>query len=68
MLYSMSIRSQNDQVVTREQERSERAARVTAMLEHWAQQDVSREPEWDIDDVQRLRLGRVDAESDEPAD
>jgi hypothetical protein len=68
MLYSMSIRSQNDQVVTREQERSERAARVTAMLERWAQQDVSREPEWDIDDVQRLRLGRVDAESDEPAD
>jgi hypothetical protein len=54
--------------VTRKQERAERAARITAMLDRWAQQDVSHEPGWDIDDVQRLRLSEVEAEPEEPAD
>ena len=63
----MSSRSHRE-VVTREQERSERASRVAAMLERWAKQDVASEPSWDIDDVERLRLTRVHAESDDQSD
>jgi hypothetical protein len=36
--------------------RRERAARVTAMFERWAADDISDEPEWDIDQVERLRF------------
>jgi hypothetical protein len=35
----------------------ERAAHVTAMFERWAAGDLSDEPQWDIDQVERLRLG-----------
>jgi hypothetical protein len=45
-------------------EAAERAARVRAMIERWANEDVSREPTWDVDDIAPLALrepGRSDA-------
>jgi hypothetical protein len=36
--------------------RRERAARLAAMFERWAAEDISDEPEWDVDQVERLRL------------
>jgi hypothetical protein len=38
--------------------RRELAARVTAMFERWAADDVSDEPEWDIDQIERLGFRR----------
>jgi hypothetical protein len=35
---------------------AERAARIAAMLARWATDDVSREPEWSIEDVEPLIL------------
>ena len=35
--------------------RAEQAARVGAMFERWAAEDVSDEPEWDVDQVERIR-------------
>ena len=34
--------------------RCERAARVAAMFERWAAEDISDEPEWDVDQIGRL--------------
>jgi hypothetical protein len=34
--------------------RSEQAARVAAMLDRWAAEDVSDEPDWDVDQVERI--------------
>ena len=34
--------------------RAEQAARVVAMFERWASEDVSGEPEWDIDQIERI--------------
>jgi hypothetical protein len=42
--------------------RRERAARVGAMFERWAAEDVSDEPEWDVDQVEGLRF-RHDADA-----
>jgi hypothetical protein len=36
--------------------RAEQAARVGAMFERWAAEDVSDEPEWDVDQVERIRF------------
>jgi len=33
--------------------RAEQAARVAAMFERWAAEDVSAEPEWDVDQIER---------------
>ena len=40
-------------------DRAERAARVAAMLDRWAAEDTSGEPDWDVDDVERLNLTRT---------
>jgi hypothetical protein len=37
-------------------ERAERAARISAMLARWAEEDVSNEPDWDIEGVEPLKL------------
>lgn len=37
-------------------EMAERAARVAAMLDRWAAEDVSDEPEWDVGDIQPVTL------------
>lgn len=36
------------------EERTERAARIAAMLDRWAAEDVSDEPEWDVGDIQPM--------------
>ncbi len=64
----MSSRSHRTEVVSREQERAERAARVIAMLERWVKQDVALAPTWDIDDVEQMRLTRVEAQPDDTSD
>ena len=33
---------------------AEQAARVTAMFDRWAAEDVSDEPEWDVDQVEQV--------------
>ncbi|MGD8859482.1 MAG: hypothetical protein PVI30_05680 [Myxococcales bacterium] len=35
---------------------TERAARVKAMLARWRTEDVSDEPEWDVEDISALQL------------
>jgi hypothetical protein len=61
----MSSRSHRTEVVSRDQERAERAARVAAMLERWAKQDLPSEPSWEVDDIERVRLAGVEAEADD---
>lgn len=39
-------------------ERAERASRVRAMLARWAAEDTSGEPDWDVEDFERLNLTR----------
>jgi hypothetical protein len=34
--------------------RAEQAARIAAMFERWAAEDVSDEPDWNVDDVERI--------------
>lgn len=38
------------------QERAERAARIAAMLDRWAAEDISDEPEWDVGGIQPVSL------------
>jgi hypothetical protein len=37
--------------------RAERAQRIAAMLERWAAEDCSDEPDWDPNDIPPFRLG-----------
>lgn len=37
-------------------ERAERAARIAAMLDRWAAEDVSGEPEWNVEDIEPMTL------------
>jgi hypothetical protein len=37
-------------------EMAERATRIAAMLDRWDSEDVSGEPEWNVEDVERLTL------------
>lgn len=39
-----------------QKERAERAARIAAMLDRWAAEDVTGEPEWDVGDIQPMSL------------
>jgi hypothetical protein len=41
-----------------------RAERVRAMLCRWAGEDVSDEPEWDVDAIASVRFGRAVVEPD----
>jgi len=38
--------------------RAEQAARVAAMFERWAAEDVSDEPDWDVDQVEQIAFPR----------
>ena len=40
-----------------EAERAEQAARLAAMLKRWATEDVSQEPDWDAEALERVQLG-----------
>jgi len=37
-------------------EMAERASRIAAMLDRWAADDVSTEPDWSIDDLEPITL------------
>ena len=52
----MSGGSNQARLLSAEEEAAERAARVRSMLERWAAEDVSGEPEWDVSDVAPLSL------------
>ncbi len=52
----VSPRQTKDAETALRQERAERAARVAAMLDRWADEDVSKEPEWDVADIQPVTL------------
>lgn len=49
-------RQTNDAETALREERAERAARIAAMLDRWAAEDVSDEPEWDLEDIQPVAL------------
>jgi len=40
------------------EEMAERASRIAAMLDRWAADDVSTEPDWSVDDLEPLTLRR----------
>ena len=42
-------------------EMAERAARIAEMLDRWAAQDVSAEPDWTIDNFEPLTLRSTDS-------
>ena len=46
-----SSRQPFDAEAARRKERLERAARVAAMFERWAAEDISEEPDWDVDQI-----------------
>jgi hypothetical protein len=42
-------------------EHAEKAARIAAMLERWSREDISDEPDWEVDDPSRLSFsGQVE--------
>lgn len=46
-------------------EMAERAARIAAMLDRWAAEDVSGEPDWSVDDLEPIAL-RGSADDEKP--
>jgi hypothetical protein len=46
--------------------RAEQAARVAAMFERWAAEDVSDEPDWDVDQVEQIAFSRPPAAAEPP--
>jgi hypothetical protein len=52
----MSRHGNEAQAPPPEADASERAARVRAMLERWAEEDVSGEPDWDPSEVAPLSV------------
>ena len=46
------------QGVAADAERAERARRVAAMLHRWQSEDVNDEPEWDVEQIERMDLTR----------
>ncbi len=43
---------------------AERAARIAAMLDRWDAEDVSGEPEWDVEDLEPVKLRQPSASDD----
>jgi len=54
--FIMSADPSRASVSTFDDERSERASRIRAMLERWAAEDVREEPDWEIADTAPLSL------------
>jgi hypothetical protein len=44
-------------------ERVERASRVLAMLARWAAEDVREEPEWDVEEIERISFRRMQTDT-----
>jgi hypothetical protein len=55
MMVSPPRSTKADDTATRK-EAMERAARITAMLDRWAAEDVSGEPEWNVEDLEPMTL------------
>ena len=36
--------------------RAEQTARIAAMFERWTAEDVSDDPDWDVDQIERIRF------------
>ena len=52
----MSVSDQGAKRASAEELARERVERVRAMMDRWAQEDVSSEPEWDVEDIAPLTL------------
>jgi hypothetical protein len=39
-------------------EKAERSARIAAMLDRWAAEDVSGEPDWSVEDLEPIAIRR----------
>ena len=70
MLRGVSTQPSEAARLDEQDERARRAERVRAMLERWAAEDVSDEPDWDVEDIEPMRFRRAvvepdDAKSDE---
>lgn len=50
-----------DAEAARRKEREQRAARIAAMFERWAAEDVSDEPDWDVDQIPRIEFHKLDS-------
>ena len=44
--------------------RATRAARIEAMLDRWAEEDCSDEPEWEVAEIPSFRLGVPELENE----
>jgi len=55
-----------DAEAVRRKERLERAARVAAMFERWAAEDVADEPGWDADQVPRIEFRSIETAEPKP--
>ena len=62
--YHFVVAQPNLPITDPAKERAERAARIAAMLDRWAAEDTSGEPDWDVDDFERLNLTRAWPEAD----
>jgi hypothetical protein len=51
-----TLRQTKDAEQALREEKAERATRIAAMLDRWAAEDVSDEPEWDVGDIQPMTL------------
>jgi hypothetical protein len=54
-------------IVDPDSDRADRAARVGAMFDRWANDDVSREPDWNVEEFERLSLTRPSVADDRAA-
>ncbi len=65
--YTMHVSTQRSEAVRIDEqaERAQRAERVRAMLKRWAAEDVSDEPDWDVEDIEPVRFRRVVVDRDE---
>jgi len=62
----MSTQSTEAVRLDEQDERARRAERVARMFARRAAQDVSGEPEWDIEDIEPVRFRRMVVEHDDP--
>ncbi|HEY0479855.1 MAG TPA: hypothetical protein VGD37_20190 [Kofleriaceae bacterium] len=57
-MVSLPYSTDPSDATSRQKEMAERAARIAAMLARWEAEDVSREPQWDIEDLEPMTLHR----------
>lgn len=55
-----TLRQTKDVEKALREEMAERAARIAAMLDRWAAEDISDEPQWEVGDIQPMTLRSSD--------